>query len=70
MKQSYPKLTILTSSVHYEPLKAISINDVSALWNFYCSPTNCFVMWLSGYDYLQTFLMDNHQNNNLISSKK
>ena len=29
---------------------AIDIKNASALWNFYGSPINAFVLWLSGYD--------------------
>ena len=44
-----PKLAMITLSVHCEPLKIISLENASASWNFYCSPTNVFVLWLSGY---------------------
>ena len=30
------------------PKTAINLKNASTLWNF-CSPTNVFVLWLSGY---------------------
>ena len=36
---------MLIFSVRYEQNK-------STLWNFYCSPINVFVLWLSGYEYI------------------
>ena len=37
-------------SVHSEPFTAISLKNASALWNFYCSPINVFVLSISGHE--------------------
>ena len=37
--------------VHYEPLnRAINLKSASTLWQFYSSPMDIFILWLSGYD--------------------
>ena len=46
-----PKLTMLTLSVHHEPLNGNKPKNASALRNFHCSLMNIFVLSLSGYVY-------------------
>ena len=40
---------MLALGVHCEHSTAISLKNVSALWNFYCFPTNIFVLFILGY---------------------
>ena len=44
-----PKLAMLTLSAHLNLWTVIILKNVSTLWNFYCSPTFVFVLWLSVY---------------------
>ena len=48
-KSLLPKLTMPILRVHCEPFNSNTLKIVSVLQNFYCSPTNVCVLWISGY---------------------
>ena len=52
MRRPYPEIgDVNFKGALWTFKQQLAWKNVSVLWNFYSSPVNVFVLWLSGYDH-------------------